>query len=310
MASAQELDQFQLQQRIIERLQYVNYYRLASYWNVAFTTKEPKKFRPGTYWEDVITRYMFDRKLRQLIFDALSRIEISLRTQIAHYWAKESRDDNPHRSSNNYAPAYKVGDFLRTVDSYYQENHSEEAIFYRKQYKDVRALPVWLFVEFTTFGNLQKLLTVGFKRVSKIPSTIAANLGYDDDLNFFLSGIALLKDIRNTCAHQSRVWNRRWLSKRRSIILKNSQNPAWMLKWDDNEQTWNNTPNGKTLVSQMESTAAALTFCYQIIKTIAPQSNWKSRLIDLMEDTSSAISGLHKHLGFNNSHWMEHPLWQ
>lgn len=310
MHSALGLDKTQLKAQIEERLRYINYYRLSSYWTVALSGNTPKRFHPGTYWEDVVARYMFDRRLRQIMFDAISRIEIALRTQIAYNWAKETQLDAPQRRSNNYSPKYNVKDFLFTINEYYQGNQSEEAVYYRKQYKDAMYLPVWVFVEFTTFGNMQKLITVGFKKSSKIPETVATNMGYPADLNFFLSGISLLKDIRNTCAHQSRVWNRRWLSRKGSIILRNSQNPAWILKWDASNNTWSNTAHGDTLITQMESTAAALTFCYQIIKTIAPHSNWKSRLIELLTDSDSSIGSIYKHLGFSNSHWMEHPLWQ
>jgi len=310
MHSSRGLDKEQLKQQIAERLLYINYYRLASYWSMAFSDGNTKMFHPGTYWEDVMTRYMFDSKLRQIIFDALSRIEIALRTQIAHNWAKETQEDSPQRSSNNYSRSYRVGDFLKTVDSYYQENQSEEAVSYRKKYKDARTLPVWLFVEFTTFGNLQKLVSVGFKKTSKIPETVAASMGYSGEIDFFLSGIALLKDLRNTCAHQSRVWNRHWLTKRGSIILRNSHNPAWKLKWDAIGKTWSKEAQGDTLITQMESTAAALTFCHQIIKTIAPRSNWKARLIKLIAGSDPTIGNVCKHLGFSNPHWMEHPLWQ
>lgn len=223
MRSSAGLDGAQLQQEIAHRLQYINYHRFESYWNIHLATDQHNgqfRFRPGTYWEDILARYMFDRKLRQLIFDALSRIEIALRTRIAHDWARETEDANPQRSSNHYRASFKVGDFLSAVDTYYRDNCSEEALRDRKQYKDVRSLPIGLFVEYTTFGNIQKLLSRGVKETSGILENIAANMGMSDDMDFFLSGISLLKDVRNNCAHQARVWNRRWLSKRRHAVLK------------------------------------------------------------------------------------------
>lgn len=310
MHSSEGLGREELKNQIVERLRYINYYRLSSYWALAFTGNTPKSFHPGTYWEDVMARYMFDRKLRQIFFDAISRIEIALRTQIAYNWAKETQEDAPQRRSNNYAASYKYKDFLSKVNAYYADNQSEEAVFYRKLYSDAMFLPVWVFVEFTTFGNLQKLMDKGFKASSSVVDTVSTELGYSGDKDFFLSGIALLKDIRNACAHQSRVWDRRWLSRKGASILKNSQNPAWSLKWDDSNNAWSNSANGDTLISQKDSTASALTFCYQIIKTIAPHSNWKTRLVDLLNSPDSPTKSVYKVLGFSNEHWMEHPLWQ
>ena len=54
----------------------------------------------------------------------------------------------------------------------------------------------------------------------------------------------------------------------------------------------------------------SLTFCYQIIKTIAAKSNWKSRLVKLLNASNSPAKNIYKVLGFSNEHWVEHPLWQ
>lgn len=310
MHSSKGLEREELKNQIIERLRYINYYRLSSYWALAFTGNSPKRFHPGTYWEDVMERYMFDRKLRQIIFDAISRIEIALRTQIAYNWVKETQEDAPQRRSNNYTASFRYKDFLSKVNAYYIDNQSEEATFYRKQYSDATLLPAWVFVEFTTFGNLQKLMDRGFKSSSSVVNIVSSDLGYPEDTEFFLSGIALLKDIRNACAHQSRVWDRRWLSRKGTSILKNSKNPLWRLKWNDYTHSWSNITDGDFLISKKDSTATALTFCYQIIKNIAPHSQWKSRLITLMSSPNSPTKNVYKILGFSNEHWMNHPLWQ
>jgi abortive infection bacteriophage resistance protein len=44
---------------------------------------------PVTF-EEIITLYKFDRKLNQLVFGALEKIEIALRTQIIYQWAMKN----------------------------------------------------------------------------------------------------------------------------------------------------------------------------------------------------------------------------
>lgn len=310
MHSSFGLGKEELKNKIVERLRFINYYRLSAYWSMAYTDDTQKRFHPGTYWEDVMARYMFDRKLRQIFFDAISRIEIALRTQIAYNWSKETQEDAPQSRSNNYAASYKYKDFLSKVNTYYIDNQSEEAVLYRNRYTEARFLPAWVFVEFTTFGNLQKLMDRGFKASSHVVNIVSNELGYAGDKDFFLSGIALLKDIRNACAHQSRVWDRRWLSRKGACILKDSHNSAWKLRWDDNNNTWTNAANGDTLIIQKDTTAAALTFCYQIIKAIAPHSNWKERLVELLDAPDFPARNVYRILGFSNEHWVKHPLWQ
>lgn len=312
MRSSTGLSDMSLRQEIAKRLKYINFHRFEAYWwdRLISTRQEAQlRFRAGVYWEDIMDQYMFDRKLRQIASDSTARIEVALRTLIAHLWTENTKCDSPQRSSNNYNLSFPVGDFLSTVEDYYQKSTAEDAIRYRNLYADVRVLPVGIFVEFTSFGNLRKLLAKGFKRASKIAEKVAASMGIPNDLDFFLSGISLLRDVRNSCAHQSRIWNRRWLGKSHNTILRKGKNPFWKYRWDNATQTWSPTGKGDMLVRGMDTTAAALTFSYQLMKTIAPHSHWKKRLTELLSSAIGVPKHAHKGIGFTNPHWMDHPLW-
>lgn len=81
-------DQSELGRALVE----VGHYRLSAYW---FPYKTKCKsgitiFREGTTFETIIYTYEFDRALRQLMFDAVGRIEIYLKSRIA-YLASEER---------------------------------------------------------------------------------------------------------------------------------------------------------------------------------------------------------------------------
>ena len=41
--------------------------------------------KPNTYFEDILDRYTFDRHLRLILFDAIERIEIALRTKMVYH---------------------------------------------------------------------------------------------------------------------------------------------------------------------------------------------------------------------------------
>lgn len=63
----------------------ISYYRLSAYWYTLL--KNPKAdhlFEEGSTFETVIDTYVFDRKLRLVIFDEIERIEIALRTTIIY----------------------------------------------------------------------------------------------------------------------------------------------------------------------------------------------------------------------------------
>lgn len=70
--------------RAAHYLRHIGYYRLSAYW-LPFEKPAPRaaershEFIAGTEFEHVLTRYVFDRKLRILLLEALERIEVSIR---------------------------------------------------------------------------------------------------------------------------------------------------------------------------------------------------------------------------------------
>jgi abortive infection bacteriophage resistance protein len=63
----------------------ISYYRLKGYWWDAQTDYTNHSFKPNTVFEDIVDRYNFDRHLRLLLFDAIERIEIGLRTKMIYH---------------------------------------------------------------------------------------------------------------------------------------------------------------------------------------------------------------------------------
>lgn len=68
-----------------------NYYRFSAYW-FPFRMRDATglvtgHLVPGTTFEAVVELYEFDRQLRLFVLDAIERVEVALRTQIALYVA-------------------------------------------------------------------------------------------------------------------------------------------------------------------------------------------------------------------------------
>ena len=66
--------------KMASRLAVVSAYRLAEYWE-PFVGADGR-FAEGTAFDRVWARYAFDRRLRLLLFDAIERIEICLKSQL------------------------------------------------------------------------------------------------------------------------------------------------------------------------------------------------------------------------------------
>ena len=80
-------------------LTHIGYRRLSSYWWWLFQ-EEPStiaRFHTGTTFTDVMTRYTFDQRLRSLLLEALSYVEVSVR----NHWSRQlaqtsSRGEHAH----------------------------------------------------------------------------------------------------------------------------------------------------------------------------------------------------------------------
>lgn len=75
-------------ERAMRHLSNVSYYRISAYMlpyrvlNADGSLLD--QFVPGSTWDDIYNLYKFDRKFRLLVFDAIERIEIALRTQVIY----------------------------------------------------------------------------------------------------------------------------------------------------------------------------------------------------------------------------------
>ncbi|EJB8691857.1 Abi family protein, partial [Vibrio parahaemolyticus] len=86
-------------ERAERKLSQVGYYRLSGFWypcrmiefdddgNAIMLNRKPKRldtFLPNTSFEEIFKLYTFDKRLRLLLLDAIERIEINLKTVLAH----------------------------------------------------------------------------------------------------------------------------------------------------------------------------------------------------------------------------------
>lgn len=137
-------------------------------------------FQKGSVFEDVIDLYNFDRHFRLLIFNAIERIEISLRTKLIY-----------HLSLSHGAEWYLKQSLFRVKHYLNHPNDYPEA---------------WKGLEVVTLGTLSKLfdnLEIQLPEKSKIANEFG--LSSTRDFSSWLRTITL---IRNLIAHHSRLWNR------------------------------------------------------------------------------------------------------
>ena len=67
--------------RAVQYLQNISYYRLSGYMYPFLSDSRNHMYKTGSSFEDILDLYRFDREFRILVFSAIEKIEIALRTQ-------------------------------------------------------------------------------------------------------------------------------------------------------------------------------------------------------------------------------------
>lgn len=274
---------------LIAYLQSVNYYRLSGYW-YPFRKSDPANpgaklddFYPGATIAKVWDRYVFDRRLRLLVMDALERIEVDARTRLAYLHAERHGPfgyaDDPATLPNLHPPQRtEFLDYFRDEFAYSRE---EFVVHFRNKYgSDHNDLPIWVTCELMTFGHL----TTFYRGCdASIQKQLARRYGVADVV--CRSWLHALNVVRNICAHHARLWNR--VLGLRPMIPK--KDPRW----------------NKPVKIPNDRVFAILIICRHCLGIIAPGSDWTDRLKGLLTeypDIPRAAMGL-------IPDWDKLPLW-
>lgn len=188
-------------EKAISILMKVNYYRLSGY-GIGLKKKDDKeKYRDGLKLEDLYSLYIFDIKLRNVIFHAIEHIEIKLRCELSYLLAIKYGAAG-YLVFNNFECGKEKHDAF--INKFYEEVNRQRNIPFVKHHihnYDNR-FPIWVAVELLSFGSLSKLYSYLKKEDKKIISK-----KYNTDPVYLNSWIQCLVEIRNICAHFNRLYN-------------------------------------------------------------------------------------------------------
>jgi abortive infection bacteriophage resistance protein len=266
------------------RLASVNYYRLSGYW---YPFRNPDDtFRPGTSFERVWERYVFDRRLRLLVMDAIERIEVAVRSFLAyrhaHHHGAFAYAENPG-SLPKMSSAEHSG-FLQKVEEESARGREAFVRHFRGKYGDChRHLPIWMATEIMAFGTV---LTFYRGSSHRVKQQVATEFG----VPWFVldSWLLTLGAVRNICAHHGRLWNRE--NGVKPAIPRCRDYPDWHVPIEiDNARVF-----------------AVLSICRHCLRRVAPQSRWADRLKALLREFPSVPQ---VSMGIPPN-WQESPIWR
>lgn len=293
---------------LMQRLQAVGYTRFTAYLHPFLIPNGDKQLLPCTTLDKVWDIYLFDRRLRLLLMDAVERIEIALRSLLVHFHTKGTTPFDYARA--DYFPHwYKYPDILRKFHVGHISNMSsnldsgDAAGAFFARYGDVHEFPpLWISIGMLDFGT-----TVYFYRNSTKCIREALAKEWELDTSPLDSWLTALRLLRNCCAHHCRIWNRQFSS---YPNLHHASSPAWRYVYSETRRCWVRPAPGdsrKSLMDYRQRLGPLLFISRYLLRKVAPTSRWHERVAALMG--KAALKGIPLAAAGLPEHWATHPLW-
>ncbi|MGR0140585.1 Abi family protein [Pseudomonas sp. RSP] len=214
--------------RAERKLAQLGYYRLSGYWYPArqfqldaqqqrlrcAITKKPLRldvFEATTDFDEAVALYKFDKKLRLLMLDAIERLEVNLKTVIAH----EIGFHDPMAYTNAKFILHKwtkpyTNRQGKQPNKWIDWSQKQQSHITRSQEDCIqwhisagKSIPIWVAVEAWDFGDLSKFFEL---LAGKYQNLILGRLGLSD-AKMFSRWLQQISYLRNRCAHHTRIWN-------------------------------------------------------------------------------------------------------
>lgn len=187
-------------------LKSVNYYRLSGY-GIGLRRKDNNElYKDGVSIDTLYRLYTFDSLFKNALMHVVEQIEIQLRTQIANYLAVSYGPESYTDSSLFDVKFSKDGSSIHTniIESFKQECiHQKNVPLVKHHFEKYNGhFPIWVAIELFTFGNLASLYDIMKTDDKKYIASL-----YNTTSNHLSSWILSLVEIRNICAHYSRLYN-------------------------------------------------------------------------------------------------------
>jgi abortive infection bacteriophage resistance protein len=249
----------------------IGYYRLSEYWHPMRRSEKVHDdrgklvpvvldtFKDGARFADAVDLYVFDKRLRLLILDAIERVEVGMRVDCAHHLG--ARDPYIHRDWRAFDPDFVEKDhstWLARIDAAAAKSREDFVSAFRKEF--LPPLPIWVSIECWDFGMLSYFVG-GMRTPDKSAMAERFELPRRDLLR---SWVRAINGVRNHCAHHARLWNR---------VLVDRPSPPKIGEHDELDHLARHTPAHNRLYS----VAVALNW---FLKRVNPHSSWSERLKD------------------------------
>lgn len=185
-----------------------NYFFISGYRHLFMRSSKDNSFIKGTTFEELYATFIFDRKIRNIMFKYILIIENNMKSIISYqlskkYGFKEKDYLNPKNFTQDGIKVRQVNDVLNKMKRQIRVNGKQHAatLHYLSNYGYI---PMWILVKVLSFGIISELYNI-LKAEDSYSIAEYYNL-QPETLSIYLS---LLSNYRNVCAHEDILYEHR-----------------------------------------------------------------------------------------------------
>ena len=260
----------------------IGYFRLIGYFcPLLEQPKEAHHFKEGSNFEQAMTLYKFDRKLRLLLFSQIEKIEIAIRSFIVEKGLMETNDVQWLMNKGNFRDESRFQQICDLLDKEWNSSKEDFVCHFNEIYSDNP--PIWMIIELILLGALAHL----FQNIRKtsLQKSIAKEFGLPPAV--LVSWMFSLSGILNICFYHNHLWNK--VLPDTSMVLTIPHAP-----WIDAASI------------DRSRTYYKMAMVKYLLEFINPKNVFKEALLDLHAAYPSIDF---RAIGFTKD-WEQEPLWQ
>ncbi len=185
-----------------------NYFFISGYRHLFMRSYKDRRFFPGTTFEELYATFVFDRKIRNVMFKHILVIENNIKSKLSYmlsrkYGFKEKNYLDPKNFNRDTFRTRQVQDVLNKMKRQIKVNGRQHAatVHYLSNYGYI---PMWILVKVLSLGIVSELYNI-LKPEDQLELAETYNLDIES-LSIYL---ALLSNYRNLCAHEDILYDHR-----------------------------------------------------------------------------------------------------
>ena len=185
-----------------------NYFFINGYRHMFMRSNKEKGFIEGTTFEELYAVFVFDRKIRNIMFKYILVIENNIKSIISYqlskkYGFKDKDYLNPKNFTQDALKVRQVYDVLNKMKRQIRVNGKQHTatMHYLSNYGYI---PMWILVKVLSFGLISELYGI-----LKSEDQLSISEFYNLDPETLAIYLSLLSNFRNLCAHEDILYDHR-----------------------------------------------------------------------------------------------------